>query len=389
MKIPFKYSLKNFKTRKLTTVITIMGIALVVFVFAAVLMMAYGIKKTLISTGSANNVMIFRKSANAEISSLIDPQIQNIISTLPHIAKTKDGKPIISFEPVVIINLEKFSGGPSNVTVRGVSPTIQELRPQVKIIKGRMFNWGMRELIVGDAINKRFSGAQIGNFVKFAGDNWKIVGVFSSGGSGFDSELWGDALQLLNAFNRGNTVSTITLKLDDPGNFNSFKSAFEADQRLKQYQPEIEQQYFGDQSKMMASFIRVLGIFITIIFSLGATIGAMITMYAAVSNRTAEIGTLRALGFSRRGILFAFLFESISIAFIGALVGLTIASFLQLITISTLNYGTFTELSFSFALSPEIILGSIVFALLMGILGGFLPSIRAARLNIVNALRAG
>jgi len=252
-----------------------------------------------------------------------------------------------------------------------------------------MFNWGMRELIVGDAINKRFAGAQIGSFVKFAGDNWKIVGVFSSDGSGFDSELWGDALQLLNAFNRGNTVSTITLKLDNPSNFVSFKSAFEADQRLQQYQPEIEQQYFGDQSKMMASFIRILGIFITVIFSFGATIGAMITMYAAVSNRTVEIGTLRALGFSRRGILFAFLFESITIAFIGALVGLAIASFLQFITISTLNYGTFAELSFSFALSPEIIIGSIAFALLMGILGGFLPSIRAARLNIVNALRAG
>lgn len=352
-------------------------------------MMAYGIQKTLKATGNADNVMIFRKSATSEISSIIGPDVQSIISTLPHIAKNSSGTPVISYEPVVVINLEKISGGLSNITVRGVSNTISDLRPQMKIIKGRMFNWGMRELIVGDAIAKRFKGAQIGSYVKFAGDNWKIVGIFSTDGSGFDSEMWGDALQLLNAFNRGTTVSTVTLKLDNAANFDSFKTAFLSDKRLQQYEPKIEKDYFEDQSKTMSTFISVLGIFITVIFSFGAVIGAMITMYANVANRTVEIGTLRSLGFSRRIILSAFLAESLVISLVGGVIGLFLASFLQFFSISTLNFGSFSELTFSFALSPVIIFGSLLFAAFMGLLGGFLPSVRAARLNIVNALRAG
>ena len=389
MKIPLKYTLRNFKTRKLTTAITISGITLVVFVFAAVLMMAYGIQKTMKATGSPDNVMVFRKAATAEISSIIGPDIQNIIRTLPHIAKESDGTPIISFEPVVVINLNKIGGGLSNITVRGVSQTINNLRPQMKIIQGRMFKWGMREMIVGEAISKTFQGAQVGNYVKFAGDNWKIVGVFATDGSGFDSELWGDALQLLNAFNRGTTVSTVTLKLDNPANFESFKKTFESDKRLQQFEPQIEQNYFLSQSEVMATFIKILGIFITIIFSCGAIIGAMITMYSAVANRTVEIGTLRSLGFSRRSILSAFLIESLLISLIGGAIGLFIASFLQLFTVSTLNYGSFAELTFSFAVSPSIITSTLVFAAIMGLVGGFLPSVKAARMNIVNALRAG
>jgi ABC-type antimicrobial peptide transport system permease subunit len=184
-------------------------------------------------------------------------------------------------------------------------------------------------------------------------------------------------------------VSTVTLKLDNPDNFDSFKNVFESDKRLQQFEPQIEQQYFENQSKLMENFIRALGIFITIIFSFGAVLGAMITMYAAVANRTVEIGTLRSLGFRRRSILSAFLIESLSIALVGGAIGLLLASFLQYFTVSTLNFGSFAELTFSFALSPEIIIGSLAFAGFMGFVGGFLPSVRAARLNIVNALRAG
>ena len=388
MKIPLKYTLRNFRTRKLTTGITIAGIALVVFVFTAVLMMAYGVQKTMKATGSPDNVMIFRKAATSEITSIISPDVQNIISTLPHIAKEPDGTPIISYEPVVIINLDKIGGGVSNITVRGVSPTINYLRTQVKIIKGRMFHWGMRELIVGQSIEKRFQGAQVGSYIKIAGDNWKIVGVFTTDGTGFDSEIWGDALQLLNAFNRGTTVSTVTLKLDDPANFGAFKSAFESDKRLKQFEPQIEQDYFESQSQFMATFISVLGIFVTVIFSLGAMIGAMITMYAAVANRTVEIGTLRSLGFSRRSILSAFLIESLFISLFGGLIGIVLASVLQFFSVSTLNYGSFADITFTFATSPAIIIISLAFSVAMGFVGGFLPSVRAARMNIVNALRA-
>jgi putative ABC transport system permease protein len=388
MKIPFKYTVKNFTSRKLTTFITIFGVALVVFVFTAVLMMAYGIQKTLKATGQPDNVIVTRKAANGEISSLVDGETQDIVRTLPHIAVDKNGKQIISKEPVVIINLEKLSGGMSNVTVRGVSDVVFELRPQVKIIEGQMFKFGLRELIVGSGVTGRFKGAGIGDEVKFAGDSWKIVGIFDSDGSGFDSEMWGDSQALLNAFNRGSTVSSMTLKLDDASNFEDFKKQFEFDKRLQQFEPKIEQQYFEEQSEFMAAFIRIIGIVITVIFSFGAMIGAAITMYAAVANRTVEVGTLRALGFKRRSILVVFLIESLVIAITGGAIGIFLASFLQFFNISTLNFQSFSELAFSFSLSPSIIITSLIFSVIMGIIGGFLPSVRASRLKIVNALRA-
>ena len=388
MKIPFKYTIKNFTSRKLTTFITIFGVALVVFVFTAVLMMAYGIQKTLIATGQPDNVIVTRKAATGEITSIVDGETQDVIRSLPYIDVDKNGNQIISKEPVVVINLEKFSGGMSNVTVRGVSDLVLELRPQVKIIEGQMFQFGLRELIVGSGVTGKFKGAAIGDQVKFAGDNWKIVGIFDSEGSGFDSELWGDSQQLLNAFNRGNSVSSMTLKLDDVSNFDIFKKQFEFDKRLQQFEPKIEQKYFEEQSEFMAAFIKIIGIVITVIFSFGAMIGAAITMYAAVANRTVEVGTLRALGFKRRSILVVFLIESLVIAITGGVIGIFLASFLQFFNISTLNFQSFSELAFSFSLSPSIIITSLIFAVLMGIVGGFLPSVRAARLKIVNALRA-
>ena len=388
MKIPLKYIVRNLGTRKLTTGITVLGVALVVFVFAAVLMMAYGVQKTLVATGSDENVIIARKAANGEISSIIDRVTADIIMTLPNIAKAADGKPLASGEPVVIINLEKIgAGGVSNVTVRGVSPQAFILRPQVKLKAGRMFNAGARELVAGIAIESRFAGAKIGDVVRFAGDNWTVVGTFDSDGSGFDSEMWGDSNQLLDAFNRS-AFSTLTLRLERPEAFHDFAAAFEKDQRLQQFEAKIERRFFEEQSELMAGFIRILGIFVTVIFSAGATIGATITMYAAVANRTVEVGTLRALGFRRRSVLAAFLTESLVLSLVGGFVGLFFASFLQFFSISTLNFSSFSELAFSFALSPSIVISSLLFAVAMGVVGGFLPSVRAARLNIVSALRS-
>ncbi len=387
MKLPLKYTIRNLGTRRLTTGITVLGIALVVFVFSAVLMMAYGVQKTLIATGSDDNVLVARKAANGEISSIVDRETANIILTMPNIAKTAEGRPIASGEPVVVINLNKVDGGLSNVTVRGVSPQVFTLRPLVKLKEGRMFRWGARELITGIAIEKHFAGSKIGDVVRFAGDNWTVVGVFDSDGSGFDSEMWGDTDQLLDAFNR-NVFSTLTFRLDRPEAFREFKAAFDKEPRLQQFEPKIEKRFFEEQSELMAGFIKILGIFITVIFSAGATIGAMITMYAAVANRTVEVGTLRALGFRRRSVLAAFLTESVLLSLIGGGVGLLFASTLQFFTISTLNFGSFAELAFSFALSPSIVVSSLSFSLLMGLVGGFLPSVRAARLNIVSALRS-
>ncbi|MGH7830455.1 MAG: ABC transporter permease, partial [Candidatus Binatia bacterium] len=246
---------------------------------------------------------------------------------------------------------------------------------------------GAREIIVGNSIAERFAEAQVGERIKFGGDFWSVVGVFDSGGSGFDSEIWGDSNQVMDAFKRS-SYSTLTLRLGDPGEFDNFVAAFQGDNRLLHFEPKRERQFFEEQSEMMAAFIRILGLFITAIFSTGSIIGAMITMYGAVANRTIEIGTLRALGFLRRSILLAFLAESFLISLSGGLLGLLLASFLQFLTISTLNFASFAELAFSFSLSPAIVATSVGFALIMGLVGGLLPALRAARMSAVTALRA-
>jgi putative ABC transport system permease protein len=388
MKIPLKYTLRNFKSRRLTTAITVAGIAMVVFVFAAVLMMAYGIQKTLVGTGSPDNVLVARKSANGEISSIIVRDDYNTILTLPHIAKSSNGKQLVSGETVSIVNLNKRSGGMSNISVRGVAQEAFTLRPQIRITEGRTFQAGAREIIVGSSVKKNVLGADLDNTIHFGGDRWTVVGYFEAGGSGFDSEIWGDNDQLQDAFNRKGGYSTMTFKLDQPDAFSAFKAAFDREPRLQQFEPKPEQKFFAEQSESMALFIRILGIFITVVFSFGATIGAMITMYAAVANRTVEVGTLRALGFRRRSVLSAFLMESLVISFAGGVVGLSLASVLQFFSISMLNFGSFSELEFSFALSPSIVWWSLFFSLFMGFAGGFLPAARAARLKIVDALRS-
>ncbi len=388
MQIPIKYVLRSSSSRRLTTIITMLGIALVVFVFTAVLMMANGIQKTLRSTGSDDNVMVARKAAASEIMSIIDREAAGIVTNMPQVARAADGRPLSSKEVVVIINLAKLrADGISNVTVRGVEEAAFQLRPQVRIVEGRMFKWGAREIIAGAGITKRFAGAQIGERIKFGGDLWNVVGIFDTDGTGFDSEIWGDLNQVADAFKR-QSVSTVTFRIKNPDDLSDLVNAYEADNRLQYFIPKREKKFFEEQSEMMAKFIRILGLFVTVIFSTGATIGAMITMYGAVANRTVEIGTMRALGFYRRSILLAFLVEALVLSFLGGALGLGLASLLQFFTISTLNFGSFSELAFSFALSPSIIATSLGFSLLMGLLGGFLPAVRAARLDIIQALRA-
>ena len=388
MQIPLKYILRSSSSRRLTTVITILGIALVVFVFTAVLMMANGVEKTLRSTGSDDNLIVARKAAMSEIMSILDRDAAGIISNMPLVASFADGRPMSSKEAVVIINLNKIGApGISNVIVRGVESAAFPLRPQVRIVQGRMFRWGAREVIAGAGITHRFTGAQIGEKMKFGGDLWTVVGIFEADGSGFESEVWGDSNQIMDAFKRS-SFSTITMRLKQPDDLSEIAAAFESDNRLQYFVAKREKKFFEEQSEMMAKFIRILGIFVTIIFSTGATIGAMITMYGAVSNRTVEIGTLRALGFFRRSILLAFLSESFVLSLAGGIAGLGLASLLQFFSISTLNFGSFSELAFSFARSPSIIATSLGFSLLMGLIGGFLPALRASRLNIIQALRA-
>jgi ABC-type antimicrobial peptide transport system permease subunit len=361
--------------------------ALVVYVFSATLMLSEGLRKTLISTGSPDNVVVIRKGSQSEVQSGVERKQASIVESRPEVAIGPDGRRLLAKELVVLINIPKrVSGKPSNVVIRGVSETSLLLRPQVKLISGRMPRSGSVEVIAGKNIAERFKGGGLGETLRFGMRNWKVVGVFDAGATGFSSEIWGDVDQLMQAFRRP-VYSSVLFRERDPLQFASLKESIETDPRLT-VEAKTETRYYEDQSEAMATFLRIMGIALTVIFSIGAVIGAMITMYAAVANRVTEIGTLRALGFTRGSILAAFVFEALFLGLIGGLLGLFFASFMQLITISTMNWQSFSELAFSFTLTPAIIGESLLFAVFMGLAGGLLPAFRAARMNIVDALRS-
>ncbi len=387
MKIPVSYVFRNLWTRKLTTFLTAGGMALVVFVFAAVLMLDAGLRKTLVSTGSFENAILLRQSAQTEVQSAVYREQASLIETLPEVARGADGAPQVSKETLVLIAIPKRgSHKPANLVVRGLPPMGLAIRPQVKIFDGRMFRPGSSEIIVGRGVAEGFDGVGIGEKLRFAGREWSVVGHFDGGKSGYDSEVWGDVEQMMQAFRRTAYSSTI-VQLQDGSRFDAFKGRISGDQRLI-LDVKREPDFYAEQSRQLSGFISWLGIFLSVIFSIGAMIGAMITMYASVSNRTAEIGTLRALGFRRASVLGAFLLESILLALLGGAVGLLFASFLQALTITTMNWQSFSQLAFGFHLTPGIVLSTVLFAVFMGFMGGFLPSVRAARLEIVDSLRA-
>jgi len=387
VKVPFSYSFRNLWTRRLTTVLTASGMALVVFVFAAILMLSEGLRKTLIETGSYDNVVVIRKSSQTEVQSGIERLQASIVETQPEVAIGTEGQPLLAKEVLVLISLPKRgTEKPSYVSIRGIERSSLTLRPQVRMVEGRLPKPGSWEIIAGRSVADRFRGGGIGEALRFGMRDWTVVGIFDAGNTGFSSEIWGDGDQLMQAFRRP-VYSSVLFKLRDPSRFETVKRRIENDPRLT-LEAKRETRYYADQSEMMAKFLRILGMSLTIIFSLGAMIGAMITMYSAVATRTGEIGTLRALGFQRLSILSAFLIESLLLGLTGGCLGLFFASFLQLLTVSTMNFQTFSELAFSFTLTLDIGWKAIAFALIMGFVGGVLPAFRASRMNIVESLRA-
>jgi len=393
MKLPVNYIARNLWVRKLTTVLTAGGMALVVFVFAAVLMLDAGLKATLVATGSPDNVVVIRQGAQTEIQSGLTRDQAALIETSPEVARGVNGQPLVSKEVVVLNSLPKISQSGvnqplkrSNVVVRGLPDMGKTLRPQARIVQGRMFSAGSSEIIVGASVARGFAGVEIGQQLSFAGRAWTVVGVFDASKTAFDSEIWGDVEQMMQAFRRV-VYSSVVAKISTPESFVALKSRLDDDPRLK-VDIKREAQFYSDQSSSLSNFITLLGMALSIIFSLGAMIGATITMYAAVATRTAEIGTLRALGFQRASILMAFLLESLLLALVGGVVGLIAASFLTAITVSTTNFQSFSELAFAFTLTPGIVTYALIFSLTMGFIGGFLPAIKASRMKIVDALRA-
>ncbi len=387
MKVPFSYVFRNLWTRKLTTALTAGGMALVAFVFAAVLMLDAGLKQTMVGTGSFDNVIFIRKAAETEIQSGVSREQASLLESLPQIARDVDGQAMLSKESVVLISLFKRGQDKgSNIVTRGLPPMGLTLRPQVKIEKGRMFRTGTSEIIVGRSVFEEFEGVAIGQSLRFAQREWLVVGMFDGGKSAFDSEVWGDSEQLMQAFRRFGYSSAIG-KLADSNAYDALKATIDGDIRLT-VDGKREQLFYEDQSRALSTFISILGSVLSVIFSLGAMIGAAITMYSAVAMRTGEIGTLRALGFRRPAILTAFLMESLLLSLVGGFGGLAVATLLQWVSISTLNFQSFSQLAFGFALTVGVVVKTLLFSLLMGFVGGFLPAVEASRLKIVDALRA-
>lgn len=386
MSLLVAYSFRNLLTRRLTTFLTAAGMALVVFSFASIVMLAEGLQRTLVQTGSADNVVVIRKGAGTEVQSGIDRYQAAVVESDPEVAVGNDGRRLAARELVVLINIpRKGTNSPANLIIRGISKSSPVLRPQVKIVAGRAPKPGLIEVMVGQSVVKRFANTGLGGKMNFAQRSWDVVGIFDAGNTGFSSEIWGDVDQLMQAFRRS-VYSSVVFKLRDSSEFPRVKERLENDPRLT-LEAKRETTYYLDQSAALAKFLRILGTSLTVVFSIGAIVGAMITMYAAVANRTAEIGTLRALGFKRSNILTAFLLESLILGFLGGMAGLCFASFLQFFTVSTTNFQTFSELAFGFALSPEIVYKAMGFSLIMGFAGGILPALRASRMNIIEALR--
>jgi putative ABC transport system permease protein len=387
MIIPIKYSLRNLAGRRMTTLLTVLGVAMVVFVFAAVLMLADGLRKALVASGSDDNAIVIRESSNTEIQSFITRYQAGVIQTLPDILLNANDRPLVTGEVTVLINLNKASSHkPANVMVRGIGKMSRDVHKGIRLIAGRPFEFGKTEIIVGKKVHDTFEGCDLGQTLSFGMTNWTIVGVFEADGASFESEIWGDADQLMPAFGRP-VFSSMTFRMKDPRQFDQTRERIMSDPRMT-VDVKREKQYYDEQSSFTADFIKILGQVISTIFSLGAIIGAMITMYAAVANRTREIATMRALGFGRLSILSVFLIEALAISLIGGLLGLAAAMLLQFLSVSTINWNTFSDITFNFAISPQIAIQALIFAIVMGLLGGFLPAVRASRIKITEALRA-
>jgi len=365
-------------------VLTAGGMALVVFVFATSLMLDAGLKRTLVATGEPDNVIVSRKGSTTEVQSAVERSQAAVVVALPEVAVI--GEPLASREIVMLISLAKKQNGKiSNAMIRGMEQNGVILRRKVSLIEGRMFRPGSNEIVVGRSVRAQFAGVELGESLFFGGRQWHVVGVMDGARSGFDSEIWGDVDSLMQSFRR-NAYSSIVVRLTDPQSYDALVDRLNNDPRIT-LAAKREADYYAEQSAGLSRFIQILGLTLAGIFSIGAIIGATITMQAAVATRTAEIGTLRALGFQRQSILLAFLAEAVGLALLGAIVGLALAFMMQWVEFSTTNFQSFSELAFGFELSPGIALASFAFAVVMGVAGGMVPAIRAARIGIVEALR--
>ena len=387
MAIPIAYNLRNLRVRKAATLMTAGGIALVVAVLVLTLALANGFQQTLIATGRADNLHVLRTGATGEIESGIARDVARVLLADEAVARRADGQPLASAETVVLTTLtRRGTNSTTNVTVRGVSPQVRALRPEVRLVAGRFFAPGLDEIIVGSGAAARFRGAGLGESLRLGSRDWRVVGVFAAAGSAFESEIWGDAELMMPVFDR-DAYSSVTLRLADPSQFAAVKARLEADPRLR-VDLRRESDFYAAQSQQLAQLLRGLGYFLVVVMASGAIFGALNTMYAAVGARAREIGTLLALGFQPRQVMASFVFESVLIALVGGVLGCLLALPIHGVSTGTTNWSSFSEVAFRFRITPGILMTGMLAALLLGLVGGWFPARSAARRVIAEALRS-
>jgi ABC-type lipoprotein release transport system permease subunit len=385
--IPIVYNLRSLTQRPMSSLATALGIAFVVAVLVGALALASGFQAALVQTGSPSNVIVLRKGADSEISSGIGRDGVNILRTLPEVAVDGQNRPLVSGEIVVLVSQPRKGGkGSSNVTVRGIDVGGLPLRSQVKIASGRMFTAGTDEVVVAERMARRFEGLAVGDKLRFGQRDFTVVGTFNAGGSAFDSEVWGDLNVLGPALGRDNAFQSLTFTMRDTSQFRALEKRLETDPRLS-VDVRTERAWYAEQSQLLATVIRVAGVFLTLVMALGAIFGAMNTMFAAVGARTREIATLQVLGFSPFAITTSFMIESVLLALVGGALGCLIALPINGITTSTTNWASFSEVAFAFRVTPIGMMVGMIFAAALGVVGGFLPALKAGRQSLASTLR--
>ena len=388
MPIPIEYNIRSSLARWPSTLVAVLSIAGTVAVFIVMLAMARGFQATLVSGGSRQNAIVLRGGAESEMMSALTLDQARGVADAAGVARSAGGAPLASNEVVVIGAFAlAATGSDANVQIRGLSPSVLDVRPNARIAEGRFFQAGLAELVVGRNVPSTYAGFSLGSTVEFGGGSWTIVGVFDAGGSSFDSEIWCDATVLNQIFKRPeNIFQSVTVRLESSESFGAFKDAVTSDPRLA-VDVFRETTYYEEQSRMVSTIIRVLGFIVAAVMAVGAVFAALNTMYAAVAARSSEIATLKALGFGPGSVVASFVAESLVVALAGGVVGSLAALPFNGFTTGTMNWSSFSYLAFSFRVTPAIVAGGVVFSLVMGILGGLPPAVRAARLPIITALR--
>ena len=386
--VPISYNFRSIRARWTSTIVAILGIAGTVGVFVAMLSLARGFRATLVASGSPDDALVMRAGSTSEMMGGITLDSVKLVQDKPGVERDASGQPLMTQEVVGVVPIPLISTGTdANVEVRGVSPNVLEIRKFVKITQGRMFHSGLDELVVGSNATKTYEGLTVGNTVNFGGGHWQVVGVFDAGGSSFDSEVWCDARILNEVLKRPeNIFQSATVHLTSPSAFDKFKDSITSDPQLN-LEVEREVDYYAKQSEGMTRLITVLGGLVAAIMAIGAVFGALNTMYSAVAERGREIATMRALGFSSWNVILSFLFEALLISFLAGIIGCIVVLPLNGMTTQTMNFATFSNIAFAFKITFGLLLMGVVFALVMGVLGGLLPAVRAALRPVAVSLR--